>query len=365
MTKVKRLTGSMSLAGRGAFLALGVMCAAGGCKRRGPAAGAAEPIQWTSNARLYRARQNQVITVACPPGGTPGTVWGTDMYTDDSSICTAALHSGRVDLASGGVVQIQMTTGRVAYTASMRNGVTTLPYPIWPGSFIIVGGAAPGLVAMPVGSVANSDAPSPWQQRATPQRGQIGRAFTVACTPGGMPGSVWGTDVYTDDSSICAAAVHAGRITAAQGGTVSYYIQPGQASYMGTSRNGITTSNYGSFPGSFSFDPQVAAAPPMPMGATPISWSSQATQYRGQNGSARRLACPPGGSPGSVWGSGSYTDDSRICVAAVHAGRITMDQGGAFTLTPGPGQTSYMGSTANGVTTMNYGTFAGSFTLSQ
>jgi hypothetical protein len=64
---------------------------------------------------------------------------------------------------------------------------------------------------------------------------------------------VWGTDVYTDDSSVCTAAVHAGLITLAGGGTVTAEIRPGQSSYKGSTRNGITSSPYASWLGSFIF----------------------------------------------------------------------------------------------------------------
>ncbi|WP_368671292.1 LCCL domain-containing protein [Corallococcus exiguus] len=84
-------------------------------------------------------------------------------------------------------------------------------------------------------------------------RGQNGTQIRCGCGAVGA-GAVWGTDLYTDDSSVCVAAVHAGAITTA-GGTVVVAIQPGQASYTGTTRNGITTLSYGAWSGSFSLSP--------------------------------------------------------------------------------------------------------------
>ncbi|WP_426955222.1 LCCL domain-containing protein [Muricoccus radiodurans] len=55
---------------------------------------------------------------------------------------------------------------------------------------------------------------------------------------------VRGTDVYTPNSAICAAAVHAGVITMA-GGTVSVVPAPGQSRYPGSTRNGITSNDAG------------------------------------------------------------------------------------------------------------------------
>ena len=42
-----------------------------------------------------------------------------------------------------------------------------------------------------------------------------------------MAGSVWGTDMYTDDSSVCAAAQHAGKVGPA-GGEVTVFAASGQ-----------------------------------------------------------------------------------------------------------------------------------------
>ena len=67
------------------------------------------------------------------------------------------------------------------------------------------------------------------------------------------------------------------------------------------------------------------------------------------------------GPVGSVWGTGTYTDDSSICTAAVHAGVITPDDGGTVVIEIAPGQSSYQGSTAHGVTSNDYGEFGGSF----
>lgn len=65
--------------------------------------------------------------------------------------------------------------------------------------------------------------------------------------------SIWGTYIYTDDSAICIAAIHAGVLTT-EGGVVKVIRQDGQSSYPGTERNGISTSNYGSWGASFSLE---------------------------------------------------------------------------------------------------------------
>ena len=90
-----------------------------------------------------------------------------------------------------------------------------------------------------------------WSQDASNRRASIGQTFVFRCSPNGDFDTVWGTDVYTDDSSICTAGVHAGKITRLAGGLVTIEIRPAQAAYLGSARNGVTTSNYGSWGGSF------------------------------------------------------------------------------------------------------------------
>ena len=80
-----------------------------------------------------------------------------------------------------------------------------------------------------------------------------GAEHEFECPPDGVVGSVWGTDIYTDDSSVCNAAVHAGLITYEDGGTVTIVIEGPQDSYTGSEQNGVTTSDYPAWPGSFSF----------------------------------------------------------------------------------------------------------------
>lgn len=112
--------------------------------------------------------------------------------------------------------------------------------------------------------------PATWATTATAQRGRNGQQFTFTCPPKGSARTAWGTDIYTDDSSICTAAVHAGLITFPAGGAVTIEIRPGERLYGGTSRNGVTTSSYSAWGGSYVFvagtvsPPTVVTPPPQP-----------------------------------------------------------------------------------------------------
>ena len=76
----------------------------------------------------------------------------------------------------------------------------------------------------------------------------------MSCPPGGRGGSVWGTDVYTSDSSVCEAAVHAGVIRRADGGVVSLRAaRPADVLRRDRTQRRVATSSYGPWSGSFRF----------------------------------------------------------------------------------------------------------------
>jgi beta-lactam-binding protein with PASTA domain len=109
---------------------------------------------------------------------------------------------------------------------------------------------------------------------------------------------------------------------------------------------------------------QLRFAPPTPRRrSTQINWNSPANSFRGRNGAKFSFVCPPNGRMASVWGSNPYTDDSSICTAAVHAGVITFSRGGVVEIIISKGARSYPASTANGVTTQEWGRFEGSFII--
>ena len=85
--------------------------------------------------------------------------------------------------------------------------------------------------------------------------GDTGKRYTYSCPPNTTARGVWGTDIYTRDSRICTAAVHAGLITFADGGTVTIEMVAGQSSYTGSTRNGVTSAGWGSYYLSYRFVP--------------------------------------------------------------------------------------------------------------
>jgi hypothetical protein len=80
---------------------------------------------------------------------------------------------------------------------------------------------------------------------------KVKNAFSGTCPKGCTTGPVWGSGPYTTDSRICAAAVHAGAISSEDGGDVDVVISAGLQSYKGSTKNGVTSGAWTSFPESF------------------------------------------------------------------------------------------------------------------
>lgn len=182
----------------------------------------------------------------CPAPSDSGGVWGTDIYTGDSNLCRAARHAGAIG-AGGGVIRVITLPGESHYRGSERNGIQSADWGGYNVSFAVRASAPPP----PATRLAPARA-EPVPVTPPPSRGRIdysdvgfdssvegtrqlaeafyeGRPLYVRCAPApahtvssregrsyeSIPPDeyyVWGSGPYAYDSSICAAAVHAGVI---------------------------------------------------------------------------------------------------------------------------------------------------------
>jgi phage baseplate assembly protein gpV len=188
-----------------------------------------------------------------------------------------------------------------------------------------------------------------------------GRTATLTCPPNGQPHNVWGHGIYTGDSSVCTAAVHAGVITLERGGPITVERRGGQKVYGSSTRNGVKTAAYKAWHTSFVF-PQAEVTAAEADAATPISWDSKGIEPPNV-GEQITVSCPAGGTPDRAWGKDIYTGDSSLCTAAVHAGVITLERGGAFSVEQRGPQQAFDGTTRNGIRTESYGAWGNSFAV--
>jgi hypothetical protein len=191
-------------------------------------------------------------------------------------------------------------------------------------------------------------------------RGQEGQTYYFSVT-GSTQGSVWGTDTYTDDSQLAAAAVHAGVLREGQAGVVKVTILAGQSGYQGTSRNGVSSMNYGNWYGSYKVE-AVTKTDPSSLSENAYPDPGNLTDYRDRL-HATMLFQVTGSTQGSVWGTDVYTDDSSLAKACVHAGILASGETGLVLVTILPGMPAYTGSSRNGVTSNNYGNWYGSYSV--
>jgi len=197
----------------------------------------------------------QALRCLCSAGQMRGSVWGSGRYTTDSSVCRAARHAGVVS-RTGGIVRIYAGGGCRRFDGSVRNGIKTGrwgPYrrtfgfrnPLPPcaenaaaGGGDDDGGGGEMLAACPRNMKGRSLAP--------------GQALRCSCAPRQMVGSVWGTQRYTTDSSVCKAARHAGAV-GPNGGNISVFGGRGCNAFAGTTRYGIRTGRWGPYKTSYAF----------------------------------------------------------------------------------------------------------------
>ncbi|HYO87474.1 MAG TPA: LCCL domain-containing protein, partial [Candidatus Limnocylindrales bacterium] len=84
-----------------------------------------------------------------------------------------------------------------------------------------------------------------------------GEAMDVTCPAGCDTGRLWGTDIYTADSTVCWAAQHAGVIRIGGGSFTVTALGP-QQEFAGSTQNGVTSASWASYDASF----EVAALAP-------------------------------------------------------------------------------------------------------
>lgn len=92
--------------------------------------------------------------------------------------------------------------------------------------------------------------PNPGNLSSFGQR--IGETLVFSVT-GRVSGAVYGTAVYTTDSDLASAAVHAGIVKDGEQGVVQVTIVETPNQFSGTSANGVMSRSWGSYPTAFTF----------------------------------------------------------------------------------------------------------------
>ena len=159
-------------------------------------------------------------------------IWGTDVYTDDSALCRAALHAG-VITAQGGPVTVNRTEGR----GSRRDDA-----PWGEVERRRVPGTAPVQ-----GHAADTSGPGPVRRRLACPRAPMPHCRCNAQAPRRRRGE------RTSHGRFGAVPRGASRRPRLAEGNDHRKRGDGRALYVGSPRNGVMSNDFGAFPSSVTF----------------------------------------------------------------------------------------------------------------
>ncbi len=91
----------------------------------------------SDSPKTLKMQNEKSFEVNCPANCGSASIWGTDSYTTDSSICLAAIHTGVMQKDKGGKITVSIIAGLPAYTGSEKNGVTTSSWNSYEASFTV------------------------------------------------------------------------------------------------------------------------------------------------------------------------------------------------------------------------------------
>lgn len=192
-------------------------------------------------------------------------------------------------------------------------------------------------------------------------RDRVGESFVFRIC-GTAHGSVWGTDLYTYDSDLAAAAVHCGVLGSGETALLRVTMFPPLKKYVGSVRFGVQSYDWENSSGTYeSYEICRAAAE---VAGAVFEDPGNLADYSQRIGETVRFRVV-GTADGSLWGTGLYSYDSDLSTAAVHAGLLEPGQVGVVCVTIHPGPSRFTGSTAHGVASSDWNNSQGHYSAYQ
>jgi hypothetical protein len=182
------------------------------------------------------------IRIKCPSDCKKGLIYGTIIYSFDSLACLASIHSGVVKANQGGMMLLKALPGMTFYQGTLQYGLQSTSIDKSDYSFQVE--EAPPVITIDCKISAS-----------TPQfAGTLGMKFLVRCPENCSKTAhyVFGSNLYSGDSSICQAAIHAGALND-RGGEVQFMIEPGEKLYFRKRAFGIESKERDSYVKSIRF----------------------------------------------------------------------------------------------------------------
>jgi beta-lactamase regulating signal transducer with metallopeptidase domain len=247
-------------------------------------------------------------------GSADGYVWGTGLYTHDSTLAKAAVHAGVLNIGQTGDVRVTILKGPAAFRGSTRHGVTSDSWPNASGAYsayrVEHAGAGEEGISQPV--------PGP--------------AATTPMSTNPVPG--YSTPAYTGRTytpSVLIRTSPAYAVTAAAPPMVAS--PPYQAGTYRVPAGPITTNSI------------TVTATSEPVTDDP----GTLVEYAQGFGRLHLFRIAGAAADGHVWGSDCYTHDSDLSTAAIHAGLLRQGQSGVVAVLMERGQPRFVGAMRNGV----------------
>lgn len=208
-----------------------------------------------------------------------GSIYGgkNNIYTSDSDLSVACVHAGILKDGSVGKVTVKVLADQGSYPSLTRNGITSGEWGAWRGAYqILADNGSSNSNANTTNTTKNtgttttqktSNTTSSTQKTATtsntnsstnakpnaPQNmmdymNNVGQTYTFT-VKGDDQGMIWGgkNNVYTVDSDLATACVHAGLVK--KGGVVKVKVKilGAQSEFPSVTRNGITSDEYSNY----------------------------------------------------------------------------------------------------------------------
>src|SRR5262249_45234519 len=152
-------------------------------------------------------------------------------------LACAVIHAGALKEGEEGIVKVSILPGQAKYEGTLRNGIQSGPWESFGGSYRVE-----LTKLMSERKPSHPDAllhPGPLMDC----RAEVNKPLLFEVT-GRLGGTVYGTDVYTDDSALATAAVHAGLLRPGERGVLHVKILPAQTDYRGSTRHEVTSYDW-------------------------------------------------------------------------------------------------------------------------
>lgn len=262
----------------------------------------------------FRGQEDRIVWVDLVDTSSGG-VWGTDVYTDDSSISAAAYHAGALPQGHRGTVRLHILGSGSQYAASDRNGVSSSSYGPWPGSFEVLG-TAPTITRHP----------------ASTTRMIGGNAtFRVEAFGAGKLRYQW-----RHNSAVIPGATNSTLVLA-----ISSEAQAGCYTVLVSDDESSTSSQHAI----------LGVLPERVAHFQTIAWDPAKVR----DGDFRHVLVTGHTNGGSVvWGNGFYSADSDLGLAAVHAGLVAPGRTQLVTVVCVPRQPAFLSDTNHALATRMY-----------